>query len=263
MFNTSYSQYANDSANQLGINQGMFILFVFHCWCWSCFVSIGTVWKWLFCRHFIGTCLHIQGTSKTLTTLPTPALCQQFNIGSWMSLQSVRNTGYFHMVPMHWQRSGLFICKMSGNQLPYGPTPSNIRSVNNECSWKLRTCNYFWYRAKVAFPAWLVPRIYLWIMYTCSITDTFLWQGFFPIRKANSKQCYILLFIFLLFIACNGVILLFFLTNICTYSIHRDTVSQLLVHLSAATHRHQGVYMCIVFQIYWCVYCLMMVGRRN
>jgi len=68
-----------------------------------------------------------------------------------------------------------------------------------------------------------------------------------PIRKANSKQGYILLFVFLLFIACHGVILIFFLTNICTYSRQRETVSHfpVHVHLSAATHRRQGVYMCM------------------
>ena len=45
--------------------------------------------------------------------------------------------------------------------------------------------------------------------------------------------------------ACNGVTLLFFLTSICTYSIHGDTVSQFLVHLLAVTRHHQGGYMCM------------------
>ena len=144
----------------------MFILFVLHCWCWSCLVGTGTVWKWLFCGHFRGTCLHIQGTSENLTTLPTSTLCQHSNIGSWMSLQSVRNTGYFHVVPMPQHKSRLFMQNVGKSTSIWSDT-FNICSVNTECSWKLRTCNYFWYRAKVAFPPWLVPRVYLWIRYTC------------------------------------------------------------------------------------------------
>jgi hypothetical protein len=76
LFNTSYSSYSNDSKNQLGINQGVFILCVYHLWCWYCFVGTDTVSKWLFCRRFRGTCLHIQSTFETLTTVPNYALCQ-------------------------------------------------------------------------------------------------------------------------------------------------------------------------------------------
>lgn len=132
----------------------------------------------LFCRYWhcvaMALAADISEEHASIFSVP-PKLWQHcplphgFNIPTWEAgcpskLSGIQATFTWCRCP---DRGAGCLWKMSENQLPYGPTPSNICSVNNECSWKLGTCNYFCYRAKVAFAAWLVPHIYLWIMYTC------------------------------------------------------------------------------------------------
>jgi len=90
------------------------------------------------------------------------------------------------------------LCKMLGNQLPYGPTPSTyaVSTLNvHESSEPVTTSDT---ELKLPF------LLDLSLVYTCDqvyLLDKRFFRKVFFIRKANSKQGYILLFIFLLFIA--------------------------------------------------------------